>query len=218
VFQDEALPASWPSCRRTTCASEREWFNCLFECNGQSANPQNDRGLIIVIARFGISRRRKCDNTDFARCQPFRRPTRTLCRFTRDRRIALQVLSPAFGERLHEVDRFPCHEVFRVVETATAPGSFGGCRSMTASLRSMCAQSRTIAIYFADTGEPPQSFWQVYRTTFGCDGVAHGDLKQGKLDLQAHRGLLRVIQGGKVLLELAIHDHRESLFRVCVRA
>jgi hypothetical protein len=146
-----------PSCRRTTCASERERSNCLFECNGQSADPQDDRGLIIIVARFGISRGRKCDDADFARCQSFRRPTRTLCRFTSYRRIALQALSPAFGESLHEVDRFPCHEVFRIVGTATTPGSFGGCRSMTASLRSVCAQSRAIAIYFADTatGDPP---------------------------------------------------------------
>jgi hypothetical protein len=112
-----AFPACWPSCRRTICAPGSEWSDCLFECSGQAANPENDRRLIVVVTGFGASRRGECDNTDFARSESFRRPARTLRGFARNRRVALQALSFALGEGLHEVNRFSCHQVFRFVRT-----------------------------------------------------------------------------------------------------
>jgi hypothetical protein len=90
----------------------------LFECSGQPANPENDRGLIVVVTRFGVSRGGKCDHADLARSESFRRPARTLSGFARNRRIAFQALSLALSEGLHEVNRFSCHRVFRFVRTA----------------------------------------------------------------------------------------------------
>jgi len=118
----------------------------LFKCRGQSANPENDRGLVVIVARFRVSRRREGDNTDLARRKSFRRPARALGRFAGDRLVAFKAFSLAGGERLHEVDRFPCHQIFRNGDEVIQPGS---CRALTAPLRSLCALSGAIAIYFA---------------------------------------------------------------------
>lgn len=93
-------------------AARNKALIALLESSRQSTNSQNDRRLVVIVTQFRISRRRKRDNADFARCEPLRCAACALRRFAGNRRIALQVSSLARHKRLHEVDRFSRHGTF----------------------------------------------------------------------------------------------------------